>query len=308
MNDSQHDWFRDHMNPAWAGLLTGDDEQRFEEHRRSCASCRRDWDEFTGSEENGAASLIDHIPADLLAEWDRSRSSLRGLERSLVRRHLAQCSECREDLQRLGFRPELPVVPELESEHVPEPVRMPPSLPRSSRSGVTTWLVAGWATAATAALAWTMFIGPIRQPTREVRELPSLPSMESQNVSRAPRVALTEAPPQLESSSRGAPSEPIAITFDPAIPYVSVAVPPLDVSDEATVALEVMAPDGRLLASTSRRQSEFFPRKVVTIDGGDAGLSSGVYVIRLRAESPPGSLLTTPEQAEYRFALQRKPS
>jgi hypothetical protein len=57
----------------------------------------------------------DHIPDSILARWDRRHTSLRGLERELVRRHLESCEMCREALVILGHDPVLPRVDSLEA-------------------------------------------------------------------------------------------------------------------------------------------------------------------------------------------------
>jgi GAF domain-containing protein len=55
-----------------------------------------------------------HIPTDVLVKWEIATRTLRGVERALVREHLESCEECRQDLELLGVRPELRLIPELE--------------------------------------------------------------------------------------------------------------------------------------------------------------------------------------------------
>src|SRR5262249_51563110 len=63
-----------------------------------------------------------HVAASLIARWPRAQQTLRGLERTLVRRHLERCAECRQDLEALGFEPRLPRVPDWESDAELSPV------------------------------------------------------------------------------------------------------------------------------------------------------------------------------------------
>src|SRR5262249_37302541 len=65
-----------------------------------------------GAPPAGAAGR--HVAASLVARWPRAQQSLRGLERTLVRRHLERCAECRQDLEALGFEPRLAYVADWE--------------------------------------------------------------------------------------------------------------------------------------------------------------------------------------------------
>ena len=71
-------------------------------HLERCPDCRATHASLRArgsvEEEPGA-----HVPPALLLRWGRKESGLRGLERELVRRHVERCTECRTDLEALGY-------------------------------------------------------------------------------------------------------------------------------------------------------------------------------------------------------------
>src|SRR6516164_11000679 len=90
-----------------------------DQHLAVCAVCRAAADAYA---EPPAGAAGTHVPASLIAAWPRAQQGLRGLERTLVRRHLERCAECRQDLQALGFEPRLDFVAAWESDVPLEPV------------------------------------------------------------------------------------------------------------------------------------------------------------------------------------------
>ncbi len=87
------------------GLLDGDDEDGLRRHLATCEPCRNRWDAFVADREESDDAR--HLPAAMIARWDRARAELRGLERESVRQHLARCRACQEDLRVAGFSPDL---------------------------------------------------------------------------------------------------------------------------------------------------------------------------------------------------------
>ncbi|OGU00766.1 MAG: hypothetical protein A2W29_13480 [Gemmatimonadetes bacterium RBG_16_66_8] len=201
MNDrGLHSWFRARMAAFATGLLGPAEEERFREHRQQCAECRTAFHAM-GASDVSAQGLGQHLPAELVARWSEARRSLRGLERSLVRNHLARCEECRQDLQVLGHAPELEVNPELEEGFEPtasratferdsqaeelddldssvDPMRGPsaerpqyvirlvPVRPRPTHAWLR-WALGGWAAAATAAAAVLLLFPGVVKTSRK---------------------------------------------------------------------------------------------------------------------------------------------
>lgn len=108
-SEAAHSWTRRRLVAFAARLLDDVDEQRFRRHLDGCGSC---WFALGAITEDPRPEEArdGHIPASVLARWERAGDDLAGLERALVRRHLARCESCREDLRHVGFGPNLPVM------------------------------------------------------------------------------------------------------------------------------------------------------------------------------------------------------
>ena len=133
MTEDLHQWVR-HRLAAWrASVLDDAETARVAEHLAACAECRAAADAYA-EPTPGAAGM--HVPASLIAAWPRAQQALRGLERTLVRRHLERCAECRQDLHALGFEPRLEFVAAWESEASLEPVSAPRVAPATSPTRV----------------------------------------------------------------------------------------------------------------------------------------------------------------------------
>ena|GEM_PF-2088139 len=173
-SSGEHSWFLERMDAFAAGLLDEVEEARFRTHLTDCPECETQWRTRTEAQDPDVADG-GHIPSAVIARWDRALKTLRGLERAMVRQHLKHCSQCRQDLQVLGFEPTMDVVPELEmqTEIRPETSSHPGEEPSSDgsrvpseqnviriiqptrpqgRAGWWGWAFAGWAAVATAAV------------------------------------------------------------------------------------------------------------------------------------------------------------
>lgn len=104
-----HVLFRRQVILRDAGLLTETEETALAEHAETCSECRKLLEDGVG-EEAGTLPPEGHIPAELVARWDRVRATVEGLERSLLAEHLASCKTCRRELEWLGCEPSLPAV------------------------------------------------------------------------------------------------------------------------------------------------------------------------------------------------------
>ncbi len=84
-----------------AGLLPDDARVDARGHLQACAGCTERWtNSLAGREAEGADER--HLPAAMIARWDRARAHLRGVERELVRQHLERCAACRDELLVVG--------------------------------------------------------------------------------------------------------------------------------------------------------------------------------------------------------------
>jgi len=89
-----------------AGLLPADAEDAARVHLAACGGCAVRWQALlAGREAEGAGER--HLPAAMIARWDRAQAQLHGLERDLVRQHLDRCPACREELRAVGYEPVL---------------------------------------------------------------------------------------------------------------------------------------------------------------------------------------------------------
>jgi len=96
-----HRWFGKRVLARSVGLLDEADEARFREHLDRCASCASLWKDFTdaGSE---LADAPGHLPAAMVARWDRALRALRGIEREAALEHVEACRACREEIEAAG--------------------------------------------------------------------------------------------------------------------------------------------------------------------------------------------------------------
>lgn len=95
-----------------AGLLPPDREDRARQHLDACVDCAVRWESMlSGREAEGASER--HLPAAMVARWDRAQAQLQGIERELVGQHLERCPACRQELQALGHEPVLSPVKSL---------------------------------------------------------------------------------------------------------------------------------------------------------------------------------------------------
>ncbi len=179
MNDTrEHGWARDRLAAYATGWLGDSDRERFERHVNACAECREALDALRSPQ----ASRGRHLPDALVAQWDRRRDRLRGLQRELVRRHLASCEECSVVLRRLGHEPVLERVEELEpsAELLAQlDGRVADPAPRSTHRGERTesfwrqrefWFGGAFGGAIAAAAAVVLVMGPLGRGGGEIGE------------------------------------------------------------------------------------------------------------------------------------------
>jgi len=283
-----HRWFRARLDPQASGLLTPAEQERFDQHAAECGRCRR-------AAEVHAANLPEpdlsgHLPPGLLARWERASTALRGVERRLVREHLESCAECREDLRRLGFEPVL----------AEEPVA--PAAPAVLvRDRLRDWLMGGAVGALAAAAAMLLIVPGVgrREPAP-----PSLPAPASEPAYRLDILAPAPDVPAFNDPPRsGGPAPPPEVTLRVAPETRFVQFPTPTLFSGSSVLIEVLGPDGSLLASERRDRRELRAHHRIIFGRADRALEPGRYVLSVTVAPEPGSTLP-PETLATGFVLE----
>src|SRR5262245_47885862 len=296
-----HGWFRRQLPPYMAGLLSELEEQRFLEHRAQCLSCRQAFDEFTASDEVAPTEGGAHIPAAMIARWPQANRELVGLERALVRAHLKRCRECRGDLERVGYTPELEVVPGLEAELRESGWRawFSGGQPRSGAARIADrefaaggptpvrprrdwvpWALGGWATAATTAVI-LLVVNPQHRSAVHV----SAPPPATSAAVATPRLVLDSAPAAsvLRGTTRSASTAATTIRLGSEARFVRFAMPELYLPDTATVDLSIVGPEGTSLARLRCRSRDLNPPHALLLGHPDVVLAPGTYQLTVAA-------------------------
>jgi hypothetical protein len=314
IGEMEHDWFRRRLDEHALGMLDDADERSFLAHVAACAACG---DELKAYHENVARIVREgHIPARLLARWDRARGRLRGMARRMVREHLESCAECRQDLEAVGFRPELEVVGELEAEAEPEtrvartsPPRQPMHeirLVMPTRRGWAPWWAGGVVGAALGTAATLVVVGtlsdraqlyPVPMPT----EAPS-PTRPAPAPAPPPPILDVLAPPlALRGPLRGASDAEVpTLRVEPGARFVQLALPELFLADSVTLVLRVIGPDGATKLDARRRYSELQAGRTLLFGELGTVLAPGDY--RLEVGAPA---VGEPAVGAYRFRIVR---
>ena len=311
MSIDSHSWVRARLGAWRSGLLTDAEEERMAEHLGACSECAALVEVFEGS----AAETGEHLPPSLIARWSEARYSLRGLERRLIRRHLAHCADCRQDLELLGHAPHLELLPESEGALPPSTgdlaaARAPAGAPPAVRVIMTRRFreraLFGWA-AATTAIAAVAIVLLVSRPVIEGAPAtfwatlpPPVPAPFDQGLS----VHLAPRPRSLKGPSRRPQGGGVTVipVMGP-VGSLALSVRPLDVPDTSMVLVSLLGAEGDTLFAVRHRQWQFFPRQVLVIDGGRAPLTPGAYVLELASviASEQGAV---PQRYRYPFELR----
>lgn len=172
-------WFRDRLVLQEAGLLTEEEESRFEALMKDSAACRKLFEDFRTAAPT-APEPPEHISSYKLARWEQVRTTLRGFERRRVREHLEQCPVCREDLRLLGFEPGLERNEDLEKGESPAGTANPPPRPvsRSGSRDLSWWRTGGgWVVAVAACLSWLVVSTRSTHDSASVMRNPAVTSL-----------------------------------------------------------------------------------------------------------------------------------
>ena len=297
-----HRWFRARIDAHALGLLDEAEEQRFLGHAEACSSCRDAMKAQAGPPPRSG----DHIPAGILARWDRASASLRGVPRRMVREHLMSCAECRQDLEAIGFVAVLDKVPELEGPEDDATDALPPTLPVGQHEirllPLTTrprqwipWLVGAGAGAALATASTLLIVANVRPP--EMRPgVPGGPVATSREGPRESGFLLEVLPPAgaLPGQTRSMGEGQTTIRIGAETRFIHLTLPDLHLPDTSTVAIEVFGPGGARLLRATRLYQELFHRRTLLIGSPGHALDPGTYRLRITAphatESPPTEL------------------
>lgn len=194
----------------------------------------------------------------------------------MVERHLERCEQCRQDLRALGFDPQL---------------RLPAAniglRRKEPRSGWprpwTTWLLGGWAVAATAFLLAMVLRPSAPERLGETRGL-VLPWVAPETV-RGEQV-------------------PAKVGILPDQMRLVLAVPiPMDAQLDADALIEVRAPDNQSMVIVPVSKAEMERRRVMLVLETPAPLRPGTYRIIFRQGDPARPLV---EPVEMSFELYTK--
>jgi hypothetical protein len=324
MTEDLHQWVR-HRLAAWrASVLDDAETARVAEHLAACAECRAAADAYA-EPTPGAAGM--HVPASLIAAWPRAQQALRGLERTLVRRHLERCAECRQDLQALGFEPRLEFVAAWESEASLEPVSAPRLAPASapapggarivrietasSRASMRDRALIAWASVASAAAVLLLVAnlgGRVTEGGSKPLFVPGAPVWTRDMLAQGPfsGLSLRIEPPvrSLSGPAKGAGEGKLNVI--PVVgPLSSLALgfKPLNVPDTSLVTVSLLDVRGDTLYAVSYRQWEFRPKRFLVIDRAQAPFTPGEYALVLGSQiAKAGAEIE--KTARYRFELR----
>jgi len=279
-----HRWCRARLAAARLDLLDANDRKTFDAHLATCEPCRNAYASFARADDEAAPDA--HVPPSLLATWSRSSLALAGIERSLVRAHLARCGLCRGELERLGFAPELALADEPARTHA-----------AGRGFGIVRVVPYAIAFAAVLAVVGTWWSHTPTRSTRAVAEAPvaPAPAIAPPTLDLAPLVSGLMAP------TRGTPVPAVVVAIAPGTRMVALPAPPLDVPDSTSVRVWIDGPDGRTVADVTRRGHEFHPRRAIVL-GGATPLATGHYVLHMKSLDP-----AVVDSADYPFDLEPAP-
>jgi hypothetical protein len=165
-----------------------------------------------------------------------------------------------------------------------------------------------WSTVATAAAA----IAIVVHVSRPVVEPPTL-SLSSRPLTNASRrgdrtrgisLAFAPRPRSLKAPTKGPEGGHVnVIPVVGAVRSLALAVHPLSIPDTSLVMISLVNAEGDTLFAVRHRQWEFFPKRVLMIDGADEPLPPGEYAL-VMASLISQRGIPTPLMSRYRFELR----
>lgn len=288
-SSNEHGWFQSHLLAYRCGLMDEASEVRFRKLMVESDACRRTWEEYVQSGETQVTAH--HIPEAMIARWPTARQTLAGLERRMVGRHLESCSECRQDLEVLGYEPVLEHITGSEAEpdaslsvpvdtscettgdanvKVPSTAGAPAPTVRllvTSRKSRSGWTAGGWALAAG-------LVGILLFQARPAQERgPGMPTGADAIVPWIELKVAVRGPGEVEALRVTAATRSIVLRL--AVPQE------IDSRTEATI--EVLAPGGEMLMRSVVPRAELERSWVMLLLGTPRGFEPGRYRVLLHA-------------------------
>lgn len=309
------------------GLLDPDAQATVLAHLEACAECRQLAESLADQPDVRADPA--HIPSAIVADWPRASAALVGFERRMIQQHLDRCTECRADLEAMGYSAEMspesatragsPSLASLSPAHGGRSIRglgtPGVDLPRP-RFGPTL-LVGGWAALATAAAVILAIRSNTQEPAMSIRPVPAPQSTDPANAtdigdpSTGVRSAIVDLPPPivLKPVLRGASTPLPAGRPDATGRFLSVtlAAQPMERSEVSSVRLEVSQPDGSALVEQEGPPSAFVRSRTLLLDAGDERWTNGRYTLRLVFVPTASALLKQPEVRAFDFQVSALP-
>jgi hypothetical protein len=325
-HEDTHLWVR-HRLAAWrASVLDDADAARIDAHLATCDECRALADAYAAPPAGEAGT---HVPASLIAGWPRAQQTLRGLERTLVRRHLERCAECRQDLETLGFEPRLEFVAAWETEASLAPASSEPRVREaeapaasgarivrietaSARARLRDRALIAWASVASVA-AVLLLVANLRARQTDGGSkplfVPGAPVWTREVLAHGPFSGLSlriEPPPRsLSGAARGGSGEGKlnVIPVVGSLSSLALGFKPLNVPDTSLVTVSLLDAGGDTLYAVRYRQWEFRPKRFLVIDRAAAPLTPGQYALVLGSQfAKAGEEIE--KTARYRFELR----
>ena len=325
MTEDLHHWVR-HRLAAWrASVLDDAEAARVAEHLAACADCRAAADAYAAPPAGEAGT---HVPASLIAAWPRAQHTLRGLERTLVRRHLERCAECRQDLESLGFDPRLEFVAAWESDaslasvalgsragQSPPPAQGAARVIRietaPARARLRDRALIAWASVASAAAVLLLVAnlrGRVTEGGSKPLFVPGAPVWTRDMLAQGPFSGLSlriEPPPRsLSGLAKGGGAGKLnVIPVVGPLSTLALGFKPLNVPDTSLVMVSLLDARGDTLYAVSYRQWEFRPKRFLVIDRAQAPLTPGEYALVLGSQfAKAGAEIE--RTSRYRFELR----
>lgn len=295
----EHVWCRERLLTHVLGLLDEQTESRIERHLASCPNCPSDLAQLQELRGDAGEASADrgHIPAAMIARWDRTSKLLSGAEGELVRQHLERCPSCRNDIETLGQR-EAPVqqqAPEQSAVPMQPPAPVRPTLRIVRHRAWAPWtLGAGAGALATAALMLLMLRPPPQAPVQPGAPTPPGPGEHAPPSSpEAPRAIVEVLPWVAPAELRGAPA--VLEVQEGTQELVLAAALPEELPAHATAFVEIYAPSGDLLARTLTQPSHGQAGTLLVRLHTPEPLAAGVYRAVVRPTA--GNSAHTPGEA-----------
>lgn len=316
-----HGWVLARLHAQAAGLLDERDEARLLAHLESCDECRAEagQDQPLDAEELEDAR---HLPPRLIAQW--KSTALEGLEREMVRAHLARCAECRRDLEMLGHSAELSAaasgpagngVARAARSDLSGPAHRIAEPATGSRRGWVHWAVGAWAVAA----SWIAVTLALRSPAPETPGLmPPHASAERPAPNAQGPAAAGEALSfsrsgrmvRLTSPERGVENDGVlTISLGPGEQALRLVIEPLiDVPPDAPVLIQLLAAGGRKHAEirVPHREAVHPDRGVHFRVEPQLLEETEPLTLLASAVAAAGAPASEPETASYRIRFRRE--